>query len=708
MTSKKKVTGKNKKLRQYKSEQVPESNKISESLGDESSPTTSELLHKIITHPVVIFCLLTIFIFIFYGNTLNAEFVYDDLGQIQENTRIRSLENIPSLFTKSVWSFLELDDKGIGLNNYYRPIQFLVYTITFYFAQLNPGAYHRVSVIFHLLDAILVFFVAYRLLESRIWGLVAGLLFATHPVQTEVVSWVACQPEQLYTMCYLGGILLYLRLHRGSSPWYRSPEYFVIILLYYVGLFCKESMVTLPVFLIVIDLLKYRSQKWQSLILRLLPFGAAFMLYLPWRFMALGGFAPFKRYSMLPWFQVFLTIPDLIRQYLQKMIYPIPLNAYYRFIPVFSFQDLRLWIAMLVILFIVVTGYIFWNKKSVIPLIGMAWFLIALSPMLYIRGIGENVFCERYLYLPSIGFILVIVSCLKLFFIHFNTKLMQTTLAIVLGLLFLGMGQAVRERNMDWHDKGTFMDSLGKSRETTPGFLCHDKATYLVEQAQNVKDPKQRQEIYQQALQQFDECEKTFGATPNLYFNRGVVYLELGELDKAETELNKGFTGKKPDAGVYVMLGQLALKKQDPVTAKQQFLKALEIDDHFPHAFAALARLANINGYFDEALGYFLKLDAEIPNIASTKAEIGSTYLMKEDLDNAEKYCREAIELEPLFIPAYGNLGTIYNRRGEFDKARQMYEKVLQIDPNNMQAKMLIAKIDSMKQLPSNFQVPTP
>ena len=130
-----------------------------------------------------------------------------------------------SLFTKSVWSFLEIDDKGIGLNNYYRPVQFLVYSITFYFAQLDPGAYHMVSVMFHLINVFIVFFVAKRLFSSRIWGLVAALLFSAHPVQTEVVAWVACQPEQLYTMCYLLSILFYFRMHGRATPWYWSPYY---------------------------------------------------------------------------------------------------------------------------------------------------------------------------------------------------------------------------------------------------------------------------------------------------------------------------------------------------------------------------------------------------------------------------------------------------------------------------------------------------
>jgi len=466
-------------------------------------PETAGFGEKDIAHILVILLALTVVVFVFYGNTLDAEFVYDDLGQIQENTRIRDLSNIPSMFTKSVWSFLELDDKGIGLNNYYRPVQFVVYALIFHFAQLDPGAYHKVSVVLHLLNTFLVFLVIYRLIKIKIWGFLGALIFAAHPAQTEVVAWVACQPEQLYTMCYIGAVLLYLRFHSGTLPWFKSPIFYAVVLLYYAGLFCKEAMVTLPVLLLAIDILKYRDQKWETLFLRTTFFAAAFILYLPWRYMALGGFAPFQRYEMLPWINVFMTIPDLLHQYIRKMLFPIPLNAYYKFMPVFSFQDMRLWTAIAVLILFMVAGYMFWRKKMTAPMIGMAWFVLGLGPMLYIRGIGENVFCERYLYFPSIGFIIMIVYCIHLFFTRFNTRLMRGTLAVFIGLLLIGMGTVVRTRNADWHDKGAFMNSLGRSRETTPGFLCHDKAVYLVEQAHRVPDPEERIAMYREALKQF-------------------------------------------------------------------------------------------------------------------------------------------------------------------------------------------------------------
>ena len=62
------------------------------------------------------------------------------------------------------------------------------------------------------------------------------------------------------------------------------------------------------------------------------------------------------------------------------------------------------------------------------------------------------------------------------------------------------------------------------------------------------------------------------------------------------------------------------------------------------------------------------------------------------------------VRLNPKLIPAYGNLGSIYSRRGRHDKAKEMYEKILTLDPGNQRAKMLISQIENMKAAPGTGQ----
>jgi Tfp pilus assembly protein PilF len=46
-----------------------------------------------------------------------------------------------------------------------------------------------------------------------------------------------------------------------------------------------------------------------------------------------------------------------------------------------------------------------------------------------------------------------------------------------------------------------------------------------------------------------------------------------------------------------------------------------------------------------------------------------------------------AIELDPTYAAALNNLAVAYEHEGQFDKARQTYEKAIAIEPNNAQIK---------------------
>src|SRR3972149_10838390 len=126
--------------------------------------------------------------FLVYANTLGHEFVYDDDVQILRNQWIRSPEHIPKYFTGDVWSFR---NPGEPKSNYYRPVQLLAYLGLYQVAGLNPFAYHLVNVLLHVACTWLVFLVARRLLQEQGLSLAAALLFATHPIHTEAVAWVA-------------------------------------------------------------------------------------------------------------------------------------------------------------------------------------------------------------------------------------------------------------------------------------------------------------------------------------------------------------------------------------------------------------------------------------------------------------------------------------------------------------------------------------
>jgi len=73
--------------------------------------------------------------------------------------------------------------------------------------------------------------------------------------------------------------------------------------------------------------------------------------------------------------------------------------------------------------------------------------------------------------------------------------------------------------------------------------------------------------------------------------------------------------------------------------------------------------------------------------------EVGKFYFLSNKYKEAIKEFEKIIKLDPQNVDAYYNLGLCYESLNEFDLARQMYQRVLSIDPNYKLAKEHLDKI---------------
>src|SRR5208337_4056208 len=140
--------------------------------------------------PIIILVLVS---FAVYFNALSGEFVYDDKYQIVDNPWIRKISNIPTIFTKGVWSF----QSETIISDFYRPLMHTVYMLNYYLFGLNPWGFHLVNILFHCGVSVLVFLVIRRLMREQKALIspaylsppfIAAMLFATHPIHTEAVT----------------------------------------------------------------------------------------------------------------------------------------------------------------------------------------------------------------------------------------------------------------------------------------------------------------------------------------------------------------------------------------------------------------------------------------------------------------------------------------------------------------------------------------
>lgn len=150
-----------------------------------------------------------------YAITLNGVFIYDDVAIIETDRRIAN----PAL-----WGEYWTDSYNFGVDNLYRPLVSMSYAIQHYLHGPRPMPFHLVNWLLHALVSALVARFAMKLAErcdidarmSRRIGLIAGVLFAAHPIHVEAVANVVGRAELMCAAGVLGAMLIFLEpLTRG-------------------------------------------------------------------------------------------------------------------------------------------------------------------------------------------------------------------------------------------------------------------------------------------------------------------------------------------------------------------------------------------------------------------------------------------------------------------------------------------------------------
>jgi hypothetical protein len=103
----------------------------------------------------------------------------------------------------------------------------------------------------------------------------------------------------------------------------------------------------------------------------------------------------------------FINVFPLFAGYLGKLVLPANLNAAYVFHPISSVLEWKALLSIAVTLGFIAAVYIARDRNRVV-FFGLLWLAVPLLPALYIPALGEHVFAERYLYLPSVGFVIIV------------------------------------------------------------------------------------------------------------------------------------------------------------------------------------------------------------------------------------------------------------------------------------------------------------
>lgn len=578
---------------------------------------------------------------IVYLNCLQNSFVYDDDSTIINNYFIRHWSNLPALFTSKYFA--------LSAELTYRPVVTLSYFIDYTFWHLNPLGYHLTNILLHAINSVLVFIFAFQVFKNRKSAFISALFFSSYPLFSEVVNAVGFREDLLACMFFILAFICYLKANQQRY----ILSYLISLFCYFLGLFSKEMAITLPILIVLYDVVFKGYSYMKSKYLYYLGYFSVATFYILNRFFFLHN--PLE--SQIPYpqgsfFVNFLTMIHILASYVKLLFLPFCLNADY-VIP-FSTSILKASFWLSVLLFIAICIFSFrlrLQNKHIFFFI--LWFFVTLIPVMNIVPLG-NIMAERYLYIPGTGFSMIVAS----FFskrqiryipgsrIHLNIPL-SVLFAFILFFIFSGNAYLTFKRNNDWKD-GLWLWS--KTTLTSPNsFRAH--------------------------------------------INLGNAYEKKGLNAAAFEEYQKALSIDPNDADIYNNLGIFYNKMNFFEDAIQHFIRCLNINPKHPRAYNNLGIVFTKQRRLDDAILSFKQAISINPLYPDAHNNLGIAYYRKGLMNEAEREFKLAISIEPYHAEAHNDLGILYNDRRLFDEAIREFDMAVQIKPNYANAHMNLGAV---------------
>lgn len=207
-------------------------------------------------------------IFLIYSNTFNAAWQFDDLPNITLNPYMH-LEQLDSdsLIRAMYASPYEMRYEGQRL---YRPVAALSLALNWFVGRDDVFGYHLINALVHFATAFFLYLsISYLLkapnlpprqeLQIHHIGLLAALLWAMHPIQTQAVTYIIQRMAAMAALFTIGGIFFYVRFrHRNAGRW-RYLNLLFCGLFYALGMGSKENAAMLPLSLALIEIIFYQN-----------------------------------------------------------------------------------------------------------------------------------------------------------------------------------------------------------------------------------------------------------------------------------------------------------------------------------------------------------------------------------------------------------------------------------------------------------------
>ena len=477
-----------------------------------------------------------------------------------------------------------------GGSEYYRPLAVLSYSANVALAGRSPEWFHLVNIALHLINSMLVYYLAHSLFAGSTRAgylpLISALLFLLHPINTEPVIWISARPDLLCTLFSLLTFILMVRHRENVSV----PVLFFMFFAIMCSLWSKEAGITIFFAGSIYLLVERRKGETRDVILMFAALAFSFITYMLLR--SGGKPAVIDRgigsviTSVAKPGEAHPSLFDAVAAfgfYLQKLVWPFPLNF-----TILSF-DKSVAIVALILALVGAVLLLRHSRSLLLPLL-IVFAGIVPPVMAYLGNIPWTPLGERYLYLPMVGFSLIVG-------VLFTMIPRVSPLVPVVAVLLLGIPTI--ERVGVWCDPKAFWND---AIENSPGFAKSYSALGVI------------------AFEEGDYAfaEKNMRKAISLGFDRPVIWQNLGRVHAAKKEFDK----------YEEVMQHAAIRSPSPAAVYQEMALTLLPVDNTADRFWG----------YNKAILYNLKAVEKDPEFTQGYYNAGKLYIRVGDLRQAHLY----------------------------------------------------------------------
>lgn len=650
---------------------------------------------------------------VIYSNHFYNAFHFDDSHTIENNIYIRDIKNIP-LFFKDGTTFSSLPS-----NQSYRPVVSASLAIDY---KLGNGYdlfyFHLSTFILFLIQGILLFFFFYKILElsypnkyNYYISAFATLWYIVHPANAETINYIIARSDVQSTFF----VILAFVMYQYSAV---SRKYLLYLIPVAIGALAKPpSIMFAPMLLVYIllfekqtDLLnifsKENFKKLLSTIYKTLPvfiFCALLYVFIDKLTPASWQSGGFSRWNYL------ITQPFVILYYFTTFFLPFGLSADTDWQPLQSIMDMRFFVGMLFLFFLLFVSFWFSKNEKLRPItFGILWFLLALVPSSSIIPFAE-VMNDHRVFFPYIGLALAVCYFIAIVLMKLNKQVLQKSFfrfAVVSGslVLLVGYSYGTYQRNIVWQsEESLWYDVTVKSPKNGRGLMNYGLS-------------KMRIGDYATAEKYFFEALPLLPYYSFLHVNIAVLKNATGDSQTAEQYFNNAIQYGPGYPDTWFFYGKFLFDKGRYADAIPNLEKAIELAPAHVSARSALMNVYNRTAQWEklrvlaentlqiipdneEALAFLKGGEQTVAELIEKQNEADKNPTPEKYLDLSLKYyqlgnyqkcidaANAALKLKPDYMEAYNNIGSAYNMLKQYDNAILALQKALMIKPDYELAK---------------------